>query len=100
MKKYKKNGEYTKTFIDFMSNNYMRYLKSHNSELHDVYVKPSQQKIYAMERIKSRATESKPYIISHNICHFTVAYFDVYGEDEYFCVDTGRNLYEILAILL
>lgn len=100
MQQYKKNGAYTKTFIDFMHKMYLRYLSAHHTDLQDVYVKPSQRKLDAMERIKIYKAGYTPYIISHNAHHFTVAYFCYEEELEYFCVDTGRNTYIILAMFV
>lgn len=100
MKQFKKNGNYTKTFIDFMHDKYLRYLSAHHTDLHDVYVKPSEQKLHAMDMLKRYKAGTTPYIISHNTFHFTVAYFTTEEDLEYFCVDTGRNTYVILSTFL
>lgn len=100
MKQYKKNGNYTKTFIDFMHDNYLRYLKSHHTDLHDVYLRPSKRKLEAMEYIKKYKSQTTPYIISHNTSYFVVAYFTTEEDIEYFCVDTGRHTYVIMSTFI
>lgn len=100
MKQYKKNGDYTKSFVEFMQEMYRRYNHSTQTDLKQVYVKPSQCKTYALDYIRRYKAETTPYIISHNTFHFTVAYFTTEDELEYFCVDTGRNTYVILATFL
>lgn len=98
MQQYKKNGKYTKTFIEFMQEMYKRHNQSTHTKLTEVYVKPSQSKLSALEYIKRYKAQTTPHIISHNTYHFTVSYFTTEEELEYFCVDTGRNTYVILAM--
>ena len=100
MQQYKKSGAYTQTFIDFMREMYRRHNQTTHTELKEVYVKPSQSKLYVLEKIKRYKAQTTPHIISHNTFHFTVSYFTTEEELEYFCVDTGRNTYVILTTFL
>lgn len=94
MKKYNKNGSYTKTYIDLMKSYYKRYKSTNIKYLHQCYAKPSNAKLDAMDRIHYRSA-TQPHIISYNTFYFVVAYFTEEDNIEYFCVDTGRNLYVI-----
>lgn len=100
MQKYKKTGGYTKAYIKFMREMYKRHNQSTYTDLRQVYVKPSQSKLYALENIKRYKAETTPRIISHNTSYFTVAYFTTEDDISYFCVDTGRNTYVILDTYL
>ena len=99
MKQYTKKGNYSRTYVKFMRGMYNRYIRSTQTQLEECYERPSIYKFRAMERVKQRA-ETTPYIISYNCHYFTVAYFTTEDEMEYFCVDTGRNIYTILSTFL
>ena len=99
MKQYTKKGNYSKTYIKFMQGMYERYLQATQTRLEQCYSKPSESKLYAMEKIRQRA-DTKVYILSHNTFHFVVAYFTTEEENSYFVVDTGRNVYTILDIYI
>ena len=99
MKQYNKNGKYSKTFINFMHSMCKRYIASNYTELKQVYKKPSQAKINAMERIRQKA-ESTPHIIGYNNWNFSVAYFVSEDELRYFVVDTSYNTYVILDMYI
>ena len=96
MKRWKKDGTPTNQFQAFMQTKYKAYMRSTTTSLFEVYGKPSQAKINALEDIKTRS-DTAVYIISHNTQNFTVAYF-VYNEaldTVLFVVETRDNIYMI-----
>ena len=96
MKRFKKDGNPTKQFQTFMKGKYAQYMRSTSTSLYDVYAKPSQAKLEALELIKTRS-DTLVYIISYNQHFFTVAYF-VYDEaldTNLFVVETNKNIYLI-----
>lgn len=96
MKRWKKDGQPTNQFKAFMQSKYRAYMQSTATSLFDVYNKPSQAKIEALEIIKTKS-DTAVYIISYNTQNFTVAYF-IYDEaldTNLFCVETKDNTYII-----
>ena len=96
MKRFRKDGTPTNQFKEFMKTKYRSYMNSNTTSLYEIYEKPSQAKINALEEIKTRA-DTLVYIISHNSQNFTVAYF-IYDESldtNLFVVETSKNIYLI-----
>ena len=96
MKRFKEDGTPTHEFEAFMRRRYRDYMMSNDTSIYDAYAKPSQEKIDAMENIRSKAYTT-PYIISYNAFIFTVAYF-IFDESldcELFVVETKDNVYVI-----
>lgn len=101
MKRFRKDGTPTNQFKAFMQGKYKAYMQSTKTSLFEVYGKPSEAKLRALDDIRSRA-DTAVYIISHNSQNFTVAYFiiDESLDCELFVVETKDNIYIISEVYL
>lgn len=96
MKRYDKNGNYTKTYINFMEKHLAEYYKSNITDIFDVYENPSKYKLWAWEHIQN-VSQGTARITSYNTFKFTACYFEIDSGVKYFIVRTGYDHYLIRA---
>lgn len=82
-----------------MKNHLEEYYKSNNTDIFDVYEKPSKYKLWAWEYIKNKSNFTAR-ITSYNTFKFTACYFEEEECEKYFIVRTGYDHYLIRAEVL
>ena len=96
MKRYDKNGNYTKTYIKFMKQHLEEYYSSNTTDIFDAYEKPSNYKMWVWEDIQKKSNFTAR-ITSYNTFKFTACYFEIDACEKYFIVRTGYDHYLIRA---
>ena len=94
MRRYDKNGNYTKTYINFMKKHLEEYYESNTTDIFEAYENPSKYKLWAWEYIQKKSNFTAR-ITSHNTFKFTACYFEEEDGEKYFIVRTGYDHYLI-----